>query len=180
MASYHTQVGFYAGDNDFFATAGVDAPPLHALRRGASGGNGVYAYGAGGFPVVASRHQLLGRRRLRHDLGGLNAPTVTARARPRERPAWLSIPGNGNVQRTGAAGDGVHALTGPRAPCRESQLRGGSAAADVRPEGQNLAASTMYTATVDGAQDAAGNTMTDVSWTFTTGAPAPPAAASFT
>ena len=30
----------------YFATAGVDNPPLHALRDGVSGGNGVYVYGA--------------------------------------------------------------------------------------------------------------------------------------
>jgi PKD repeat protein len=44
VASYHTNVGHYAGDNAFFAIAGVDNPPLHALKDGASGGNGVYAY----------------------------------------------------------------------------------------------------------------------------------------
>jgi len=51
VASYHTDVGHYAGDNGFFATAGVDSPPLHALKDGAYGGNGVYVYsGAPAFP----------------------------------------------------------------------------------------------------------------------------------
>jgi Domain of unknown function (DUF4082) len=45
VASYHTNVGYYSGDNGFFATAGVDNAPLHALRDGVSGGNGVYVYG---------------------------------------------------------------------------------------------------------------------------------------
>jgi hypothetical protein len=45
VASYHTTTGHYAGDLDYFANAGVDNPPLHALRDGVSGSNGVYAYG---------------------------------------------------------------------------------------------------------------------------------------
>ena len=51
VASYHTNVGYYAGDNNYFAAAGVDRPPLHALRGGVSGGNGVYVYGASAFPT---------------------------------------------------------------------------------------------------------------------------------
>ena len=50
VASYHTTVGQYAVDNPYFTT-GVDNPPLHALADGAAGGNGVYSYGAGGFPT---------------------------------------------------------------------------------------------------------------------------------
>ena len=44
VASYLAPNGRYAGDNSALATAGVDNPPLHALKDGASGGNGVYAY----------------------------------------------------------------------------------------------------------------------------------------
>jgi hypothetical protein len=44
VASYLAPAGHYAADVNFFATAGVDAPPLHLLKNGASGGNGVYAY----------------------------------------------------------------------------------------------------------------------------------------
>jgi hypothetical protein len=49
VASYHTNVGYYAGDNGYFSGSGVDNGPLHALQDGVSGGNGVYAYG--GTPV---------------------------------------------------------------------------------------------------------------------------------
>ena len=51
VASYHTNVGHYAADTGYFAAAGVDNPPLHALRNGVSGGNGVYVYGASAFPT---------------------------------------------------------------------------------------------------------------------------------
>src|SRR5207248_7921362 len=46
IASYHCTVGHYADDNGYFASAGQDNPPLHALANGVSGPNGVYAYGA--------------------------------------------------------------------------------------------------------------------------------------
>jgi hypothetical protein len=52
VASYHTTVGHYSADLNFFASSGVDTPPLHALRDGESGSNSVYAYGSGNiFPT---------------------------------------------------------------------------------------------------------------------------------
>jgi hypothetical protein len=45
VASYHCTVGHYSEDDFYFASTGVDSPPLHALANGVSGGNGVYAYG---------------------------------------------------------------------------------------------------------------------------------------
>ena len=50
VASYSTQSGFYSGDVNYFAAAGVNNPPLHALQNGLSGGNGIYA-SAGTFPT---------------------------------------------------------------------------------------------------------------------------------
>ena len=50
VASYHAPNGRYAANGGYFTT-GVDTPPLHALQNGVSGGNGVYLYGAGGFPT---------------------------------------------------------------------------------------------------------------------------------
>jgi len=46
VASYHCTVGHYSEDDNYFASKGVDNPPLHALANGVSGGNSVYAYGA--------------------------------------------------------------------------------------------------------------------------------------
>ncbi len=51
VASYHAPNGNYAADNNFFANAGVDNPPLRALQNNENGGNGVYLYGGGGFPA---------------------------------------------------------------------------------------------------------------------------------
>ena len=47
IASYHAPNGNYAASNGYFASAGVDAAPLHALG-GPNGPNGVYKYGPSG------------------------------------------------------------------------------------------------------------------------------------
>ena len=44
VASYHTTVGHYSEDQNYFASSGVDNPPLHALKNGISGFDGVYTY----------------------------------------------------------------------------------------------------------------------------------------
>jgi hypothetical protein len=49
VISYNAPNGYYAEDENFFASA-TDVPPLHALQSGTSGGNGVYLYGSGSFP----------------------------------------------------------------------------------------------------------------------------------
>ena len=46
VASYHAASGHYSADVTYFATKGVDSPPLHALADGVSGGDGAYAYGS--------------------------------------------------------------------------------------------------------------------------------------
>ena len=45
VASYHAPNGNYAATSSpEFGTSGVDNPPIHLLRDGVSGGNGLYAY----------------------------------------------------------------------------------------------------------------------------------------
>ncbi|MGD0632531.1 MAG: N,N-dimethylformamidase beta subunit family domain-containing protein, partial [Terracidiphilus sp.] len=52
VASYHCNNGHYSADDNYFASSGVDNPPLHALANGVSGPDGVYAYSAGSaFPT---------------------------------------------------------------------------------------------------------------------------------
>ena len=50
VVSYHSG-GNYAADGAYFATAGVDASPLHADPTTIAGGNGVFQYGPVGFPT---------------------------------------------------------------------------------------------------------------------------------
>ena len=52
VSSYFAPNGHYADDVGYFASVGVDSPPLHALRNGVNGVNGVYRYGSrSGFPT---------------------------------------------------------------------------------------------------------------------------------
>jgi hypothetical protein len=53
VASYHTNAGHYAAEPLYFASAGVDIPPLHALSNAVAGGNGVFIYiAATAFPTM--------------------------------------------------------------------------------------------------------------------------------
>ncbi len=53
IVSYHANTGHYSADANYFAQKGVDNLTLHALANGASGGNGVYAYGSSSvFPTL--------------------------------------------------------------------------------------------------------------------------------
>jgi hypothetical protein len=55
IASYYAPSGHYSADTNYFATTGVNAPPLHALAAGVDGPNGVYLYtsnASGGFPTA--------------------------------------------------------------------------------------------------------------------------------
>ena len=50
VASYYAPVGRYAINTNYFASSATIRGPLTALRNGTDGGNGVYKYGASGFP----------------------------------------------------------------------------------------------------------------------------------
>ena len=54
VASYYSPEGYFAFDANYFGSSGVDDPPLHALQSGVDGVNGVYKYGASGFPSSGS------------------------------------------------------------------------------------------------------------------------------
>ena len=57
IASYHTNTGF-AVDVGYFVSHGADNGPLHALKAGVDGANGVFIYGPGGqFPSNGSTGQ---------------------------------------------------------------------------------------------------------------------------
>jgi VCBS repeat-containing protein len=55
IASYHTNVGHYAATNDYFTSASVDSPPLHAPTSLIAAGNGVFAVGESAFPTQTFR-----------------------------------------------------------------------------------------------------------------------------
>jgi Domain of unknown function (DUF4082) len=53
VIGYHTNTGHYAGDNNYFAGKGAGTQQVRALADGIQGGNGLYRYGARGFPTTS-------------------------------------------------------------------------------------------------------------------------------
>jgi hypothetical protein len=50
VASYYSPSGYHDEDENYFSTTTVISGPLRALYDGEDGGNGVYRFGASGFP----------------------------------------------------------------------------------------------------------------------------------
>ncbi|TYL52634.1 N,N-dimethylformamidase beta subunit family domain-containing protein [Agromyces mariniharenae] len=180
VASYHTNTGRYALGTSF-ASAGVDSPPLHALRGGVDGPNGVYAYGAGGvFPANSweSANYLVDVLFTSTAPQDTTAPTLTAStpapdasgANPTaDITATFSEPldpatvNTSTFQLRDPSGNVVPAAVGYSAVDRRAILNPTS----------SLASGTRYTATVTGGAagiaDAAGNRLAaDITWGFLT------------
>lgn len=51
VVSYHTNLGHYSANSGYFASVGIDSAPFHAPSSAAVSGNGLYSYGATGFPT---------------------------------------------------------------------------------------------------------------------------------
>jgi hypothetical protein len=177
VVSYLAPNGRYAGDPGYFATSGVDSGPLHALRDGLDGANGVYRFGSG-FPTQAWQSAnywvdvVFNPAATAPDT---TAPTVTARtpvagatgtATGTTVTATLSeaiVPASATLTLTGPAGPVAGAVTYDAATARV-----------ILTPAAALVAATTYTATVGGGRDAAGNTMATSSWSFTTATAPPP------
>ncbi|WP_433380437.1 N,N-dimethylformamidase beta subunit family domain-containing protein [Actinoplanes sp. CA-142083] len=185
IVSYYAPNGHYAGDVSYFALQGVDNAPLHALKDGADGANGVYRYGTG-FPTEA-----WGSANYWVDVvfspGGstpdTTAPTVTTRtpasgatgvATTTTAAAVFSEPVQSSTVVMGlknAAGTTIAGSTAYNSATNTATFTPTAA----------LAVNTTYTVTVSGAKDAAGNTMTATSWSFTTTAgTTPPTGTTYT
>jgi hypothetical protein len=176
VASYHTDTGFYAFNGGYFATTGVDSPPLHALRDGVDGGNGVYRYGASTFPNASfNSSNYWVDVVFDQTAADTTPPQVTDRT---PAPGATGVAVTSSVTATFdepvQAATIAMSLTGPSgAVPGSSSYDAASRTATFAPT-DSLAFSASYTAAVSGAKDAAGNTMAPVSWSFTTAAPPPP------
>src|SRR6185312_1453391 len=168
LASYHTNVGQYAVNKSYFATAYTSGP----LQVPANGG--VYSYGAAGtFPrntYQGSNYWV--------DLVLAPSSTATAPAVTSESPASGATGVAVNAPLTATFNEAVQTstisftLTGPGGTAVPAALSYNSSTntATLTPL-SSLAAGTTYTATVGGATDASGRAMTGpLSWTFTTSA----------
>ena len=173
VASYFAPAGGYAVNSAYFATAGIDSGPLHALSNGASGGNGVFKYAvAGGFPTSSSNSSNYWVDVVfSNNTADTTAPTVTART---PLAGATGVPTNNSM--TATFSESVQSATisfvlrdaGGNAVSATVDYNDTTQTATLTPSAA-LASLAGYTATLSGTKDVAGNTMTSVSWTFTTG-----------
>jgi hypothetical protein len=177
VASYHTDVGFYSSDNNFYASAGVDAPPLHAPSDASAGGQNVYRYGTTGFPSFSFSATNYWVDVVFDDTPPADKapPLVTGRT---PASGATDVPTNTTVTATFSepiqAGSAAIALTGPSGAVSGTTTYDAPSRTATFTPSAALANSAHYTVNVSGATDLSGNTMSPVSWAFDTAAPPPP------
>ncbi|MEU8241822.1 DUF4082 domain-containing protein [Actinoplanes missouriensis] len=177
VVSYYAPNGHYAGDTGYYAGKGVDNAPLHALRDGVDGVNGIYRYGSG-FPTdswESANYYVDVVFTPTSTTPDTTAPTVTTRT-----PASGATGVAATTAISAAFSEPVQSSTVTMTVTNASGTtlhNSGTNTATFTPSAP-LAHSTGYTVTVSGAKDLAGNTMASTSWSFTTGA-APPAGTTY-
>ena len=180
VASYHTNVGHYSDDQNYFAGTGIDNPPLHALADGMSSFDGVYAYGpTSSFPSQGWNSSNYWVDVVFTPTGTSTPPTVVSVA-PSSGATGSSIgtrvtAGFSESMMSSSITGATFSLvdsSGYRVPA-DITYASATSTATLTPTIE-LTPSTTYTATLkggaNGVADFNGNTMTsDVSWSFTTG-----------
>lgn len=187
VASYYSPSGYFAVTPSYFSNAGHDSPPLHALQDGLDGANGVFKYGADGFPNQAPQP------------GGSNywpdavfnytatdtTPPTVASVTPTDAATSLPITGTTVTARFDEPLDSstVNANTFVLRTSDGTQVEASVTydaatwTATLTPNA-DLSHSITYTATVKGGSggvtDSAGNPLAqDYSWSFSTAAATP-------
>lgn len=148
VASYLAPRGRYSATNNFFASQGASNGPLTALASGVDGQNGVYLYGAGGFPTQSyqSTNYFV-------DVLFTSTADTTAPSAPGALSAAASTPGSIQLTWTAATDNiGVTGYVLFRNGAEVTSVSGST----LSYKDLGLAASTLYTYTVR-ARDAAGN-----------------------
>jgi hypothetical protein len=184
IASYHTNVGHYSDDQNYFAS-GVDNAPLHAVANGASGLNGVFAYGSSSsFPNQSWNSSNYWVDVVFTASGVTTAPTVIS-VNPTAGATGVSI--GTTISATFNHSMSASSINGTTVLLSDSQgnlisgtvgYTAASSTATLIPTAE-LNPSTTYRVTVvggsGGVQDINGNKMaSDFAWSFTTGAAPPP------
>ncbi|MFC3736266.1 N,N-dimethylformamidase beta subunit family domain-containing protein [Paractinoplanes deccanensis] len=175
VVSYYAPNGHYAGDTNYFASQRYSNAPLHALRDGEDGVNGVYRYGSG-FPTVAWQSANYYVDVVFNPGGGApdtTPPTVTTRS-PASGATGVATSATASAAFSEPVSGAVVAMAGPSGTVAGSTAYDAAASTATFTPSAALAPSTAYTVTVSGARDAAGNTMAPTSWSFTTAANTPP------
>ncbi|PYR93364.1 MAG: hypothetical protein DMF84_10265 [Acidobacteria bacterium] len=184
VISYHAPNGHYPGPDNYFTNAGLDTPPLHGLRSGVDGANGVYAYGT---TSVFPTNTFIGEAYFVDVVfNTTTAPDTTPPAVSMVTPPPNVSGVRTNTTVTATFNEPLNSTTitttsfllrnpsGSAVPATVS-YDAGSRTATLTPSAA-LGNSVLYTAVVKaGVKDAAGNAIaSDYSWTFTTAAPPPP------
>ena len=185
VASYFDPQGHYSADNNYFATAGVDNAPLHALANGVDGASGVYHYGTTiAFPTSTYQSSNYWVDVVFVPTDTATPPTVTSVA-PASNSSGVGL----STMATATFSEAMNASTingttfllvnssGTSIP-NTVTYNATNTTATLTPTA-NLATSTTYTATVkggaSGVKDSNGNAMAaDFSWLFTTGTDSTP------
>ncbi len=184
VISYHAPNGHYSAPDNYFAAAGLDSPPLHALKNGVDGPNGVYVYGTtSAFPTQTYASE-------GYFVDVVFNTTVGPDVTPPRETSVSPLAGasgvrtNANVSATFNEALDAATVSGTTFQLRDAantlvpasvSYSSSTLTATLTPTSA-LAYSTLYTAVVKaGVKDAAGNATTaDYAWTFTTTAPPPP------
>jgi hypothetical protein len=175
VVSYYAPFGRYAASAGYFTSTGVTNGPLSALRSGVSGGNGVYRYGAVGFPTLT------------HNASNYWVDPVFTNALPVDNTApainWQSpgrdevgVPQGANIIATFDQGFAAGTLSMVVRNASNAAVDGVVTYDEfMRSVMFNptalLTPNSTYSVTIAGARDAAGNVMGTVSWSFTVAPP---------
>jgi Domain of unknown function (DUF4082)/Bacterial Ig-like domain len=168
VASYYAPAGHYGVTASMFASAAVDRPPLQALRSGTDGGNGVYKYGATGFPSSDFNASWYGVDLVFLDLVGPSVVSTTPAS------GATGVPLDAQVMAT--FGEPINASgltftlrddTAGQNVAGSFSYDSGTATVTFSPTA-SLAPGHGFTAKVGGAKDVAGNAMSgQYQWSFT-------------
>jgi methionine-rich copper-binding protein CopC len=172
VASYYAPAGGYSSDNSYFASKGQDAAPLHAPQDGTQGANGVYVYGASGFPTFTFRSTNYWVDVVFSQTAvDTVAPTLTNRApSPGSTTAATSTTIGATFSESVQPSTISITVSGPQGNVAGATSYDDNSFTATFTPNAALANQTTYTVTVSGAKDRAGNTMSPVSWSFTTAA----------
>ena len=172
VASYFAPNGRYHGTNGYFSGTGAGSAPIRALADGIDGGNGVYRYGSSsGFPSSTwnSSNYWVDAMFTTDSGSDTVAPSITGTT-PTDGASDVAL--DTTVTATfdePIVGSTVTVeVTTPDGPVPGTTTYDAGTDTVEFIADDPLAASTVHTATISGAADAAGNVMEPVSVTFTT------------
>lgn len=178
IASYHTNVGRYSKNENYFTSSGVDSYPLYAFRNGESGSNGVYSYSANpAFPTATYNSSNYWVDVVFSTNVGLAVTATTPSNNATDVSTTTSVTAAFNKALDPATIGSNFELRGPGSTLVNANISYNSTTntATLTPSAA-LAANTTYTATVKGGatgvKDQSGNNLAaNVSWSFTTNTP---------